>query len=606
MCSVEYYKAKEQNSLRLSDYKRIAREIAKLGGIAVNILGGEPLSYPNIVELVNILYQEHLFVNIVSNGILATSDLLADLKKAGAYSIFFSLDSLGPKTNDSIRGTGSHQKVMTAIEDAQALGFEVGISVVYFSGELGQAKKVMDFCQERGLTIGAGQVAMVGAASPENLLSPEEHNQIRMWLKQYPKLVCDWAFSYFFKQRCPAGKEKLGITNSGDVIACSVNPLSFGNIKYESLNKIWRRMSQFSQFAKDSPICLAAEDTYYINKYLMPANHRKIYPISYLEHPEITPQNEPGLFTMKNVKCDPPCIVCGSSTFLVLYNEIDDYEYNVRHRALKLVRCRNCGLVRLEPLPTDDELASYYTDDYANIFIAQDPSPLRRAMMNIYNHLFIKSVSHLLPRQADILDVGCAAGHMMDILSNHNPDWRVTGVEINEEAVRIGREAGRNIIHGAIEDVEIPDQKFDLILLSHLIEHVTDPPSLLRKLAGLLKPGGRIVIETPNTAAADFKIFGRFWGGLHYPRHTYLFAPHNFVSLLRQCGLEAERIVQTLNIFGWALSAQNFLSSKIKIKKVRGRASFYPALMLASLPIVALQKAFGNTCCMKVIARLKR
>jgi hypothetical protein len=105
--------------------------------------------------------------------------------------------------------------------------------------------------------------------------------------------------SYFCRQQCPAGKEKIGVTCHGDVIGCSINSIGFGNIKDEPLDMIWKRMGNFSQFAANSEVCLAAENQEYIAHYLSPLKEVTTYPLYYCSHPLISPALEPRLYNKK-------------------------------------------------------------------------------------------------------------------------------------------------------------------------------------------------------------------------------------------------------------------------------------------------------------------
>ncbi len=294
---MEKYKSETGKELDLKDYERIADQGARLGAIAITILGGEPLLYEKLSDLISVFSARHYFVNMVTNGILLTKNKLEGLKSAGLNSIYFSLDSMNEEANDKIRGRGHFRKVMANLEDAKDIGLITGLCPVFFPGRIQDGIDVIEFCTKHGYNASGGQVAAVGLAEHSGILSPAEHDQVRNLLKKYSRLTFDWSMSYFLKQRCPGGKEKIGITNLGDVIGCSVNPISFGNVLTEPLAKIWARMGRFSQFSKDSSVCLTAEDRHYIDNYLAPAYKSGKYPLNYDEHPMMTPDKEP---TMRN------------------------------------------------------------------------------------------------------------------------------------------------------------------------------------------------------------------------------------------------------------------------------------------------------------------
>lgn len=297
MCSVEKYKiGNAKPMLTLEDYERLADEGAKLGAIAATILGGEPLVYPHLKELMQIFKKRNFFINIVSNGLLLSKEKLEDLKSYGLNSMFFSLESMDEEVNDSMRGKGHFAKTMQNVKWCQELKLVTGLAPVFFPDRMEDAVDVIDYAHRNGMCASGGQVAATGLAEQQELLSPEQHDFVRSLLKKYPRLTFDWSLSYFLKIRCPAGKEKIGITCHGDVIGCSVNPISFGNVMEEPLANIWKRMGKFSQFANDSKGCLGSENLHYIKNYLAPAHKSATYPFPYTEHPLMTPEHEPKLY----------------------------------------------------------------------------------------------------------------------------------------------------------------------------------------------------------------------------------------------------------------------------------------------------------------------
>jgi MoaA/NifB/PqqE/SkfB family radical SAM enzyme len=297
MCSVEKYKRVKKEELEISDYKSIAQQGATMGAIAMTLLGGEPLLAENVECIIRIFKSQKYFVTIVSNAISITREKVIKLRNAGLDSIYFSLESLDSSINDNIRGYKGHfQKVIEAIRICKEAELLVGICGIIFPGQLERYKKILEFCNKNDLISSGGEVAVVGAAEKLELVTDDEHGQLITLLKKYPRLTFDWALSYFLKPRCPGGKEKLGITCYGDVIGCSLNPISFGNIKSEKIIKIWQRMGCFSQFKKDSERCLTAGDRYYIENYITPIAKLNKHPILFSQHPMINRQNEPYLF----------------------------------------------------------------------------------------------------------------------------------------------------------------------------------------------------------------------------------------------------------------------------------------------------------------------
>jgi MoaA/NifB/PqqE/SkfB family radical SAM enzyme len=299
MCSVEKFKKKSGIDLTIDDYSRIAREGALLGATSLTILGGEPLLVENLENIIRVFKKNKFYIHMVSNATLADRQRLTLLQKSGLDGICFSLDSVDEEENDRIRGfEGHYQKVHEAIKIGEELGLIVSMAPVFFPGSLENAIRVVKFCQKEGYGASGSQVSPVGAWEDRPVLSKHENDRLRQLLKEFPRLTFDWALSYKLKFRCPAGREKIAITNHGDVCGCSINPISYGNIKNESIKKIMKRMRVFSQIKKESSVCLAGEDLHYIEKYLRPLHHFRYYPVSFNDHPAMTEEEEPGLYSI--------------------------------------------------------------------------------------------------------------------------------------------------------------------------------------------------------------------------------------------------------------------------------------------------------------------
>ncbi|GAG13852.1 unnamed protein product, partial [marine sediment metagenome] len=234
MCSVAKFKKGQKNVLTLADYESVADQGAKMGAIAVTLLGGEPLLVKNIEEIVRVFKSRHFFVSIVSNGIAFTRDCAGKLRSAGLDSIHFGLESLDEKVNDELRGfPGQCRKVMEAIQICKEEGLRVGLCTVLFPGEMRRYVELAEYCEKNDIRAALPTLAAVGAAEDMGPASEEHHRQVMGLLRDHPCLNVDWAFSYFLGPRCPSGKEKIAITCYGDVLGCTLNHISFGNIRQE-------------------------------------------------------------------------------------------------------------------------------------------------------------------------------------------------------------------------------------------------------------------------------------------------------------------------------------------------------------------------------------
>jgi MoaA/NifB/PqqE/SkfB family radical SAM enzyme len=291
MCSVAKYHRNEKTGtvLGLEDYERIARQGAMEGAIAVSILGGEPLMSPILKDILAIFKKYRYTTYMVSNGSLLDFSKVQDLKRWGLDLLSMSLESLDVESHQKRRG--SHQlgnKILDNIRLCKEGGLPVGLSTVFFPGKVEEAEEVIAYASRNGIGISAGQVCPIGGWEGKPVLSRSENEKIRKILKRYPRLTMDWAMTYHLRHRCVAGKEKIAITSTGEVLGCSVNPISFGNIREENLSKILSRLRSFRPFREWFPGCLAAESKEYIERYLEPLSQYKNHPVSWLEHPSVS------------------------------------------------------------------------------------------------------------------------------------------------------------------------------------------------------------------------------------------------------------------------------------------------------------------------------
>lgn len=290
MCSIDKYPTNAREALEINEYAKIAIQAKSLNVIAFSILGGEPTLRKDLEDIVRALNPDDFFIIVVTNCLNLTRERLISLKEAGISSIGLSLDSADREKNDYIRGhKGHYDKVITVMDWCREIGLHVTLTSVAFHGELDEFRRILEFAKERGVVVGGGAVGYVGRADTRDdlLLDEEENATLRRWLKEYPFLRFDWSLSYKFRHECPAGKEKIGITDMGEVIACSMNPLSFGNVRKEPLTDIWKRMNKFPEYEKSFAGCLVAEDTDYIDKYLRPIANVERNPVFYKDHPSL-------------------------------------------------------------------------------------------------------------------------------------------------------------------------------------------------------------------------------------------------------------------------------------------------------------------------------
>jgi len=255
-----------------------------------------------------------------------------------------------------------------------------------------------------------------------------------------------------------------------------------------------------------------------------------------------------------------PCVLCGGTEFRFLVTGYDRMQ--ARNEDFDYVRCRQCGLGTLALLPTAERILELYPEDYLSTINAWtrdlDKSVNRLAIKYLYG---VDSVSRSRVARAvfralsgrimrgirephganRLLDVGCGSGQLLEVYRTLG--WHVCGIELSPPACAACRERELRVHQGTVFDAPFGAQQFDLILLSHVIEHVLDPVAVLRRVAEFLAPEGKIIVTTPNLRGIGFFIYGSCWFHLDAPRHLFLFDPRTLRHLAQRAGLTVARAV---------------------------------------------------------------
>ena len=114
--------------------------------------------------------------------------------------------------------------------------------------------------------------------------------------------------------------------------------------------------------------------------------------------------------------------------------------------------------------------------------------------------------------------------------------WKGHGVEFDPNSVKQAQNIGLKIKIGSLEDANYPDNQFDLITMNHVIEHLPNPVETLKECLRVLKPGGKLMMVTPNINAYGHTKFKSAWRGLEVPRHLNIFSVKSLSEAIRRAG----------------------------------------------------------------------
>lgn len=190
-------------------------------------------------------------------------------------------------------------------------------------------------------------------------------------------------------------------------------------------------------------------------------------------------------------------------------------------------RCRSCGLYQYGNLVAPAAYEGEYHDGYN--------SRLRRKQLSAASRLSRVApwIDHERPC---LLDVGCSVG--ATLLAARQRGWDAVGVDVSRNAVDVCRKNGLKCHAVDGFDLPFPDQSFDVVSAWHVIEHVADVNVTLREWRRVLRPGGLLVIETPDASSRVVRRRGtryrRFWA----PEHTYAFTPATLAVFVERAGMQ--------------------------------------------------------------------
>ena len=253
----------------------------------------------------------------------------------------------------------------------------------------------------------------------------------------------------------------------------------------------------------------------------------------------------------------PVCRMCGSAGQRV-YSGVRDKLFGASGE-WSFSRCSNpdCRLLWLDPRPLEEDIHEAYATYYTHTLSGQTTrSPMAR-LLSVLLRMLTRSVvfvSGLTKQRQDIfdmhlnelptgrlLDIGCGDGGFLHRMKDRG--WSVTGLDFDQQAARAAKEKyDIEVKVCRLEEMGCPDNSFDAVTMHHVIEHVFDPVGTLREVCRILKPGGMVVVITPNADSLGLRTYGPNWRGLEAPRHIQIFSPQSLETAARDAGLVSPQV----------------------------------------------------------------
>lgn len=258
-----------------------------------------------------------------------------------------------------------------------------------------------------------------------------------------------------------------------------------------------------------------------------------------------------------------PCPKCHAEAEILFRTR--DHNRRVSALPFDYYRCSACQLIFLSPVPED--LAPYYPEEYYLAPRSREEL-LERAAPERYKLEIVRS--HV--NSGRLLEVGPAYGNFAGLAQVAGFD--VVTIEMDSRCCRFLEETlgVRAIQSMDVGSVAASLEPLDAAVFWHVVEHLRDPWSALEAVAGKVRPGGILVIATPNPLSWQFRVLGRKWPHIDAPRHLFLIPPDMLSDFLRQTGFRTVSITTKdpggvgWDAFGWQTYLGNaFRSPRMKV-----------------------------------------
>jgi 2-polyprenyl-3-methyl-5-hydroxy-6-metoxy-1,4-benzoquinol methylase len=236
-----------------------------------------------------------------------------------------------------------------------------------------------------------------------------------------------------------------------------------------------------------------------------------------------------------------------------------------------LVRCGSCNLHFTDPIPNDRQIRRFYSSDFHTDL--RLPGATERHFGARFNR-YVAWIQQFVA-SGRTLDVGCATGLLPKTLRDRGYD--AEGLELNPETASWGAEHYRiPIRNGSLELLASESSCYDLISLTEVVEHTTDPAEFLTNVHRLLKPGGYALVTFPDITAPKSRYYrwlsqltGREWVWVtcHIPLHIWEFSHSTATALFTKTGFSVAGFRRTeadgelpgkFKVLMWPMKPLNF------------------------------------------------
>jgi SAM-dependent methyltransferase len=238
-----------------------------------------------------------------------------------------------------------------------------------------------------------------------------------------------------------------------------------------------------------------------------------------------------------------PCAVCGSN----------DSKPIIEKFGFPIARCQNCGLVFANPrMPAEAIRGRYSAGYFWNEYLPAQGVKDGAFDLNDFDRRYaalLGLIQASVGGPGKMLEIGTGAGFFLK--AAQRAGWQVQGIELSDEAAGFARQRlGLEVAQIPAEALGAGTEPLDVVVMFEVIEHLFDPRLVLEQALRRLRPGGALVLSTPNFDALSRLALGPSWAVLSPGEHLYYFTRDSLRAILKVAGFSATRFYN--NFSGWS------------------------------------------------------
>lgn len=238
---------------------------------------------------------------------------------------------------------------------------------------------------------------------------------------------------------------------------------------------------------------------------------------------------------MKNGKNIAPLCLCGTNKYKAVYRGIWDKEKWVFD--FSIFSCVRCGMMRVIPIPFRSTGGTFDIQT-------------RKRCVNLWKSFSEKLITLIIAdknkknAKLNLIDIGSSIGILVRMAKDLG--WKAVGIDLDKNAVEVGKKKfGIDLRHTSLEKAGFKKGEFDVVVMSHVLEHILDPDSVLTEALRVLKKDGLLVVQVPNIEGLPVKVQnwrGDVWYGYWPTQHIWHFTPKTLRMILEKNGFKIVKV----------------------------------------------------------------